>query len=350
MRFENFRAIVVPAMLLTMWSFTAAAHDVSAPISGEQVPPRLYERLIEKLSPAAKAAATISLEGALRVIRANGYPEHMPGSFPNKGNPHRIQRKNYRLTVSANPQKGDPKPLDRTPFGITINGVLMDPATAEFWRNERGSSWNYEAFGGACQLGVDQHNAHVQPNGTYHYHGIPTGLLERFDYKHQPALLGFAADGFPVYGPWGYKKADDPESGMKELSPGYRLRDGTRPNGPGGPGGAYDGKFTADYVYQAGLGDLDECNGRDGVTAEYPNGTYYYVLSQAFPHIPRCLRGQPSESFRRLKGGGGGNGSATRPPRHLDNMDNPPRAGMHDGPPPVGPDRRRSPGSGPCRL
>ena len=48
----------------------------------------------------------------------------------------------------------------------------------------------------------------------------------------------------------------------------------------------------------AGLGDLDECNGRSGVTPEFPNGTYYYVISNSFPFIGRCLQGTPSTDFR----------------------------------------------------
>ena len=35
----------------------------------------------------------------------------------------------------------------------------------------------YEALSGAVPLGIDANNAHVQPTGAYHYHGVPTGLL-----------------------------------------------------------------------------------------------------------------------------------------------------------------------------
>ncbi|MGB0733877.1 MAG: YHYH protein, partial [Pontibacterium sp.] len=49
---------------------------------------------------------------------------------------------------------------------------------------------------------------------------------------------------------------------------------------------------------------LDECNGRFGVTNEYPNGTYHYVISTEYPYIPRCFHGKPDRSFMRGKGGG----------------------------------------------
>ncbi len=47
------------------------------------------------------------------------------------------------------------------------------------------------------------------------------------------------------------------------------------------------------------VGDLDECNGRTGSTPEYPDGTYYYVIRDEFPFIPRNFRGTPDDSFRR---------------------------------------------------
>ena len=60
-----------------------------------------------------------------------------------------------------------------------------------------------------------------------------------------------------------------------------------------------------DYEYSAGLGQLDECNGRRGVTPEFPNGSYHYVLTDSFPFIPRCFRGTPDTSFVRGPPGGG---------------------------------------------
>ena len=48
---------------------------------------------------------------------------------------------------------------------------------------------------------------------------------------------------------------------------------------------------TQDYEYVAGSGDLDECNGRFGVTPEFPNGIYHYYITDAFPYIQRCVKG-----------------------------------------------------------
>jgi hypothetical protein len=51
------------------------------------------------------------------------------------------------------------------------------------------------------------------------------------------------------------------------------------------------GSFLQDYEYVAGLGDLDQCNGRTGVTPEFPNRIYYYAITSTFPFVHRCLRG-----------------------------------------------------------
>jgi hypothetical protein len=56
--------------------------------------------------------------------------------------------------------------------------------------------------------------------------------------------------------------------------------------------------FVEDFEYVPGHGDLEECNGRTGPTTEYPNGTYYYVLTDEFPFIPRLWHGTHDPSFR----------------------------------------------------
>jgi hypothetical protein len=237
---------------------------------------------------------SVTVENQMRIIRSDGIPDHTPGEFPNPGNPNRITQQRYEFRVPEQPKTAaTTTPLGMYPFGVALNGVPFDPGAAEWWHRNRDSGWQYEALGSGVQLGIDEHHAHVQPTGAYHYHGIPMGLMKELP-TTGPALLGYAADGFPIYGPLGYKSAKDAKSEMIELHSSYRLRQGTRPTGPGG---IYNGSFVQDYEYVAGLSDLDECNGRFGVTNEYPEGTYYYVLTTEFPFVPRCFAGTPDDSF-----------------------------------------------------
>jgi hypothetical protein len=258
---------------------------------------------------------SITIEGGYRVIRANGLPDHPPGQFPNRHNPNRIAAQNYSFRVPLHPQTNvPPTRLGMNPFGVAVNGVVFDPGAAEWWNGDR--NWQYEPLSGAINLGVDASNAHVQPNGAYHYHAIPTGLLARLSGgKTKMVLVGWAADGFPIYGPWSYRDAKNTNSPLKKMTSSYRVKRGARPDGPGGN---YDGSFVADYEFANGAGDLDECNGRFGVTPEFPAGTYYYLLTEDWPFIPRQFKGTPDASFLR-KG--------------------PPGGFRREGPPPFGPQR-----------
>ena len=248
-----------------------------------------------------------------RYITSDGLPDHPPGQFPTRGNPNTISAQKYAFRVTMDPQPTDePPPRGKVLFGVALNGVPFEPGTAEVWspqgRTQGQGDWRYEAMTGGINLGLDGHHAHVQPSGAYHYHALPTGLYERLAGRpvtqapDQMVLLGYAADGFPFYGPWGHADADDAGSDMKKLAASYRVKEGSRPTGKDSPGGAYDGTYTADWEYVEGLGDLDEHNGRIGVTPEYPAGIYYYVLTETHPYIPRSFYGTPDASFVQQRG------------------------------------------------
>jgi hypothetical protein len=126
-------------------------------------------------------------------------------------------------------------------------------------------------------------------------------------------LIGYAADGYPIYAETGYTKASDTASPLKKLKSSYHLKTGDRPTGDAGPGGKYDGTFVQDYEFKQDSGDLDKANGREGVTPEYPEGTYYYVVTNEYPFVPRYFHGKPDASFEK-QGPPGGPGGRGGPP------------------------------------
>jgi len=269
-----------------------------------------------------QSRAEITVKNGYRLISSNGLPDHETGRFPNRGNPNSIKAQDYSFKVPVKPKEahgGDERSRRAggpVLFGVALNGVVFDPGTAEWWNDDRRSGWNYEAIGGAINLGIDSSNAHVQPTGAYHYHGIPNGLVKNLagnQRDEQMTLVGWAADGYPVYAEYGYKDAANAKSAVTKLKPSYRVKKGDRLAGDDGPGGQYDGTFTADFDYVEGLGDLDACNGREGVTPEFPDGTYYYVLTESFPQIPRRFHGEPDDSFTKQRGGPGGPGAPGGP-------------------------------------
>ncbi len=296
--------------------FAHPGHDESATV--------LYAALDGDISapaitPSPESKVTISIQGDYRTIRANGLPDHKPGAFPNAGNPNHISVQTYNFRVALKPQINiTPRDARGGWFGVALNGVPFEPGTGEFWNGQH--EWNYEAKSGFINLGLDQHNAHVQPTGAYHYHGLPTGLMDKLGGdKTRMLLVGYAADGFPIYTGYGHSSATNATSALKKMRSSWQIKNGER---SGGPGGKYDGKFTADYEYVSGSGDLDECNGRFGITPEYPQGIYHYYITDEFPQLSRSWRGTPDASF--FKRGPGGGVPGGRGPREQRGLGAPP--------------------------
>jgi hypothetical protein len=120
-------------------------------------------------------------------------------------------------------------------------------------------------------------------------------------------------------------------SGVKVVRPNFRLKtpeelQATQVNGQPRPGfdtgetrrrsqinSLPQGVFVQDWVYDSSLGgDLDECNGRFGVTPEFPQGIYHYYVTEAYPYMQRCIKGEGKEL---RTGPGGGPGGGGRPPK-----------------------------------
>jgi hypothetical protein len=265
-------------------------------------------------------AVSITTEGDFRVIKSNGWPDHAPGEFPRRGNPNTASPQDYTFRVPLKPQPA-PEPVRRGGwfFAVAVNGVPFEPGTAETWNNDRTSGWRYEAYTGFLDLGLDEHHAHVQPTGAYHYHATPTGLVQKLGGDEGKMLpVGWAADGYELF--TANCGAGKDGGAIRAVKSSWRLKTGARPEQAGGPGGNYDGRFTEDWEFAQDSGDLDALNGHVAPTPAHPEGIYHYHITTQFPFLPRGWRGTPDESFgkggpggRRLGAGRGGPGG---PPDH----------------------------------
>jgi hypothetical protein len=256
--------------------------------------------------------------GSQRILSGNGIPNHEVGTFPNNNNPNTIREINVNKRFTLCPEIISESGLEivgpALAIAYAINSVKFDPGTAgrcndlgECSLAQGQGNWNIEALGhDTFNFGDDMNHAHVQPDGAYHYHGMPELLVDFLGDNQGMTLVGWASDGFPVYARYGYSNTNDSNSTIKSLIPSYRLKlqpDSNRPmvltSLAGGPGQGNTspntpiamGAFTQDYEYVEGLGDLDQCNGRFGVTPEFPSGIYYYVVTDDFPFFTRCLKG-----------------------------------------------------------
>jgi len=260
-------------------------------------------------------------DGSNRILNGNGIPNHEVGTFPNAHNPNTISEQNvskrFTLTPSIVSENGVALGGPAGAIAYAINSVKFDPATAGRCDDAGNCSlargqgnWSIEALGhNTFDFGDDMNHAHVQPTGAYHYHGMPELLIDLLGQDMSMTLVGWASDGFPVYARYGYKEANDSNSGIVSMKPSWRLKSSPDANRPstvvqlsGGPNQGNSspntpiamGAFTQDFEYVEGSGDLDRCNGRIVVSPEFPNGIYYYMVTDDFPFFSRCLRGDLS--------------------------------------------------------
>lgn len=240
----------------------------------------------------------MKIENDKRVMVTNQLPNHKTGAFPNQGNPNSITAQDLEYTFPLIPKFSGKSKWAREP-GIAVNGVKFAPGTAERFVCETGEVYKVEAFQELIDLGLDFNHAHVQPTGAYHYHGVPTALVDKLDNGNDVVLIGYAKDGFPMYysksGKYkpSYQLSKDSRTGeyCEYRNPKQGMEadfENTRP----------DGTFVSDWIYKKGLGALDECNGME------INGEYGYFVTKEYPYISRCLKGVFTEERHHHSNGG----------------------------------------------
>ena len=238
----------------------------------------------------------ISVTSTHCVLSTNATPNHTfndgANPFPNAFS---TQADEYRVPLTpAFAAQSTPLSL-RLDDAILLNGVKVDLLAAGCFGigngrigcNDDTQPWRYDPMFASNGFRVDSHNAHTQPDGTYHYHGEPNALFDKSGAVASP-VVGFAADGFPIYGSY-----IEEGGSVRKVVSSYQLKAGQRPSGDGQPGGAYDGVYRDDYEYISGAGDLDECNGM------MIDGQYAYFITDAYPYVMACFKGTVDESFNK---------------------------------------------------
>ena len=243
----------------------------------------------------------------MRMLAANGIPDHAVGTFPNPNNPNAISAQSIAANFTLSPSYSGTLTTLGGPRGTTgyvLNGVKIDAGTAGTCPTgatatnkcsliDNSGAWSIEALGqSAFNFGPDANNAHVQPGGAYHYHGMPEGFIAlRGGGPSKMTLIGWAADGFPIYARYGYSVATNASSALKVMTGSYKLKVSVSSDRPAATLIPL-GTFSQDWEYIANSGDLDECNGRTGVTPEFPNGIYHYYATDTYPYFQRCNKGK----------------------------------------------------------
>ena len=259
-------------------------------------------------------------------VTATGVPAYPTGPF-NDRNPSQAEDQQAIFRLPLNPQENTGTPISTNGgnIGIFINGVaLFDYRDGVAWNPQTNDicggpgrdacpggarvtqAWNRDAVP-AEREGFDCAKGHPA-RGNYHHHQNPSafkldlnvtsdicnlydaeGLYGLDSTAHSP-LIGFAYDGFPIYGGYGYRNADG-TGGITRIKSSYALRDITErtehadgtdvDDGPPVSAEYFLGYFREDYGYTPPATEdyLDEHNGRFCVTPEYPEGTYAYFAT-----------------------------------------------------------------------
>lgn len=250
-------------------------------------------------------------------IHTKGIPSYPTGPFLD-GNPSQAEDQDAIFKFPLNPTQNSGTPTATTMgnIGVFINGVaLFDYRDGVAWNPATNSlcggpgnppcpggpgatmDWNRDAIL-AEMSGFDCSKGHPAM-GNYHHHQNPSafdldlnvvsticnlydadGLYAIDSTQHSP-LIGFAYDGFPIYGAYGYVNTDG-TGGIVRIKSSYQLKT-TRGTGMVPSVTTWPlGTFREDYEYidHSGQSDyLDEHNGRFCVTPEYPNGIYCYFAT-----------------------------------------------------------------------
>ncbi len=265
-----------------------------------------FSATVEDIQKATSYQAQVKIvaDDATCTIASNGTPNHdFNGATARFANDFKPLLSEFQ--VPRNPKKASkPTPLGQRAYNaVLLNGTPVDLLSAGCYRpsgpraDKNGNvlagcttrdPWLIDPPSYDKYFGVDLHNAHTQPDGRYHYHSNPNALFVDRELDKPSPVIGFASDGFPIFG----TIFKDSDGNIRAAVSGYSLKTEERPAPPEGPGGEPDGTYIDDYTF-TGQGDLDECN---GMTV---NGQYGYYVTTTYPWIMNCYVGTPDPSFRK---------------------------------------------------
>jgi hypothetical protein len=198
------------------------------------------------------AEITITRTEDERIIESNDLPtEQTTGIFPiaktddaylYDRNPNSIEEQTIKVSLIRNPALAEaPSCVGQGAIGVMLNGVLL---------------FNGFDAGGRDAVAheiQDSCDGHPQETGQYHYHSESICLEDTKDSDMHSGLLGYALDGFGIYGKYG-------EEGI--------------------------------LLY---TDDLDECHGHvhEIMWDEETKEIYHYHFTEEFPYSIGCFKGTP---------------------------------------------------------
>ena len=185
-------------------------------------------------------------ENGKAIITSDTYPSHtlMKGIVgTNEQVP--VPAKDYAAPIVLNPVLGSTPQTRDAALGVAVNGVPIYDYTGGGEMTLDDLKHHQEQHDTLQTEQLDVCGGHAGRGDDYHYHVKPTCMIEQMKNAGDAAIIGWAFDGFPIYGD----------------------------NNPDGT--------------PITMGELDVCNGKTDDTYIYR----YHTSTQA-PYIIQCLMGE----------------------------------------------------------
>ena len=216
----------------------------------------------------------VSCEGDFAIVQSDTYPNHELMTGIVGTNEQTAVPAIYAAPIPLKPLVGDTPQTRDAALGVAVNGVPIYDYTGGGEMSQADLLHHQTRHDTILTQQLDNCGGHAGRGDDYHYHTKPNCMVDQMNNSGDDAILGWAFDGFPIYGD----------------------------NNP-------DGSVVADSA-------LDVCNGQADATFGYR-----YHTSENAPYILQCLMGKV-ESFEQLprvaplKAASGGPGPKSgKPPR-----------------------------------
>lgn len=271
-------ATVESSVAVTSWKLASGATGTSASATVDSV-----------INTVIADVNTVAYGSEYVYLRTSGIPSHAIGPFNNQTIPGDLDA-TYRVALDPIEQTGTKTTsLDKLgPIGVMVNGAaIYSPSDGTYWRRATNTltnagdgpppndDWSTNALWRRID-GMDDAGGHPSPvrnetnpdgstKGLYHYHRLPTGLVDQIDSGNNGVMgspvVGFAFDGYPIVGPYAYEEQTDGSLQAVPMTSSYAVGDATIRGNLGPLVADFElGSFMEDFIYVAGSGTLNEFN------------------------------------------------------------------------------------------
>lgn len=238
----------VPGFLVLALPFAiAAAHPIEAIAHEDSLHCAAITASVEDAG--FSDDVVIKCENGQAILNSDTYPDHsLMNGIVGTNEQVPVPSAGYAAPIPLQPVFGDTPQTRDAALGVAVNGVPIFDYTGGGEMSVEDLHHHQTRHDTLITQQLDVCGGHAGRGDDYHYHVAPVCMIEQMDNAGDAAIIGWAYDGFPIYGD----------------------------NNP-------DGTEIAE-------GDLDVCNGQpDDIFG------YRYHTSSNAPYIVQCLMGEVAD-------------------------------------------------------